>query len=118
MSRPIFTFSDTGPDSLGRRSFVVTWTADGGIFRPEPHPDDGEPVGYRRAQHFHAVPEKVSASFSFRSPQEGRGFQDGPEDIQSPCERTRADLESRGYPEGVDYEALIMEEAEEEIDGW
>jgi hypothetical protein len=39
-------------------------------------------------------------------------------DHRSPCERTRDLLEAAGYPKGVDYEALILAEEEEEVEGW
>ncbi|HHH30697.1 MAG TPA: hypothetical protein ENK57_20465 [Polyangiaceae bacterium] len=51
-------YHDAGPDSLGRRRFTLFWTDTGGIFRPQPHPEDGEPVGYRRAQCFFADPNE------------------------------------------------------------
>lgn len=48
-------YSDTGPDALGRRRFTLLWEDPRGVFRPEIH-FDGQPVGYRRGQCFHAVP--------------------------------------------------------------
>lgn len=46
-----------GPkDKLGRCSFSLEWEEPKGVFRPEIH-FDGKPVGYRRGQHFFAVPE-------------------------------------------------------------
>lgn len=35
----------------------------------------------------------------------------------TPSELTRWEVERRGYPEGIDYEALILAEQEEEEDG-
>ena len=57
--KPAITYLDAGPDSQGRRFFVVDWEDPGGIFRPEPHPADGEPVGYRRGQVFHTDPQNI-----------------------------------------------------------
>ncbi len=54
-------YHDKGPDSLGRRRFTLFWEDPDGIFRPEAHPDDGQPVGYRRAQCFHADPGRFEA---------------------------------------------------------
>lgn len=51
-------YADQGPDSLGRRSFTLFWLSDGGVFRPEPHPFDGEQVGFRRAQCFKTQPRR------------------------------------------------------------
>jgi hypothetical protein len=53
-------FHDEGPDSFGRRRFTLFWDDPGGVFRPEPHPDDGEPVGHRRAQCFRTDPSRFS----------------------------------------------------------
>lgn len=36
----------------------------------------------------------------------------------SPCERARALVEAAGYPPGIDYEAMILEEADEYEHGW
>lgn len=49
-------FDDKQPDDLGRRSFTVYMTDTDGEWRPEISKHDGCPVGYRRAQCFHAVP--------------------------------------------------------------
>ncbi len=57
------TFLDAGPDSQGRRRYMLDWEDPDGIYRPEPDLKDGQPVGYRRAQCFFAVPpqeEEVS----------------------------------------------------------
>lgn len=51
-------FKDSGPDRLGRRSFVLLWEEPDGVYRPEPSTLDGKPVGYRRAQVFFTVPAK------------------------------------------------------------
>lgn len=51
----------TGPrDDAGRAPFTMFWLDVDGPWRPEPH-HDGAPVGYRRAQCFHAVPEDYVA---------------------------------------------------------
>lgn len=57
-------FHDSGPDSLGRRAFTLTWHDLAGFFRPEPHPSDGKPVGYRRAQCFFARPDEYLATYT------------------------------------------------------
>ena len=48
-------YLDDGPDDRGRRTYFLHWEADRvpSEYRPQPHPADGEPVGYRRAQIFH-----------------------------------------------------------------
>lgn len=42
------------PDSFGRQHFTVFWFAPRGVYHPQASSFDGDPVGYRRAQHFHA----------------------------------------------------------------
>lgn len=49
----------TGPrDDRGRAPFTMLWVDVDGPWRPEPSKSDGDPVGYRRAQCFRAVPEE------------------------------------------------------------
>jgi hypothetical protein len=49
----------TGPrDDVGRAPFTMFWLDVAGLWRSEPSPTDGKPVGYRRAQCFRAVPEE------------------------------------------------------------
>ena len=50
-------YFDNGPDELGKRHFLLLWNDPAGIFRPEIHPEDGKPVGYRRAQAFYCIPQ-------------------------------------------------------------
>lgn len=51
-------FHDRGPDALGRRQFTLTWTEPDGVYRKELG-KDGQPVGYRRGQVFHADPTAI-----------------------------------------------------------
>lgn len=55
-SRDAIRFLDAGPDGEGRRHFALDWI-DRGEWRPQLHPKDGKPCGYRRSQHFHSRPE-------------------------------------------------------------
>lgn len=48
-------------DSAGRAPFSMFWLDVDGLRRPEPSSTDGEPIGYRRAQCFRAVPEDYVA---------------------------------------------------------
>ena len=63
MNRTI-EYHDEGPDRLGRRSFALFWEDPAGIFRPELHPDDGKPVGYRRVQEFFCDPSGFDPSLA------------------------------------------------------
>ena len=54
MSVRRLVFLDQCPDALGRRHFRLEWEEE--TWRTEKAPD-GQPVGYRRAQHFHCRPE-------------------------------------------------------------
>jgi len=57
-------FEDDGPDAYGRRHFSAYWEDRDGPFRPEISSNgDGKPVGYRRAQCFHARPEQYREFF-------------------------------------------------------
>lgn len=53
-------FDDSGPDDLGRRRFTLTWVDENGPWRPELG-KDGQPVGFRRGQCFHADPTSYLA---------------------------------------------------------
>lgn len=57
VKKPKFTakYLDDGPDSQGRRTYFLSWESDRipSEYRPQIHPADGEPVGYRRSQIFH-----------------------------------------------------------------
>jgi len=57
---PCIEYYDHGPDTLGRRRFTLYWTSRGGVFRPDPSVDDGQPVGYRRAQCFFCDPSRFA----------------------------------------------------------
>jgi len=46
---------ESGPDDLGRYHYALLWENPEGRYEPAPSKQDGKPVGYRRAQHFHAA---------------------------------------------------------------
>jgi len=48
-------------DNLGRCLFVADWDDPTGEWRDDPHPEDGKPVGYRRAQCYQTDPDEFAA---------------------------------------------------------
>lgn len=54
---------ESAPDKFGKQRFTMMWKDESGVFRPELSLVDGEPVGYRRGQCFHAAIDGYLSKF-------------------------------------------------------